>query len=67
MLKKTDTGITDDLTPYRGKLAYLARQWAKKHENAGSWTTEGKIFLKVDQSSKPKRVMTEADIPKEEQ
>ena len=60
-----DFWVTDDLTPAWSKLAYLARTWAKGKEDTSSWTMDGKIFLKNGETAKPKRVLTEADIPRE--
>ena len=57
--------ITEDLTPTRNRLFYLARRWAKNKEGALSWTAEGKVFLKKTKDGRPMRINYEKDIPDE--
>ena len=47
-LKGSGIWISDELTPYRDRLAYLARQAVKQNKALQTWTNEGKVFLKID-------------------
>ena len=61
-LKGKEIWLTDDLTPYRSRIAYLARNAVKNEHAHQTWTTDGKIFIKKGQNSAPKRIMTEDEL-----
>jgi hypothetical protein len=62
-LKDQDLWISDVLTPYRMNLAYLARKARKEKKLAQTWVYEGKIFIKANGESKPKKVNKPQDLP----
>jgi hypothetical protein len=62
-LKGDDMWISDDLTPYRRNLAYLARRAVKGGKAAQTWVTDGKIFLKKNGKDKPEKITSAYDIP----
>jgi hypothetical protein len=62
-LKGEQMWITDDITPYRNRLAYLARQAVKNGHAHQSWISAGKIFIKAAEKSKPTKVRAPSDIP----
>ena len=53
----------DDLTLYRSRLAYLARQAVKKNKVTQTWTHNCKVFIKIKQDDRPRRVSRPEDIP----
>lgn len=55
--------ISDDLTLYRSRLAYLARQAVKKNHLAQTWTHDCKVFMKLRLDDRPRRVRRPEDIP----
>jgi hypothetical protein len=63
-LKGKNLWITEDLTPRKSALFYKTRQCVKEGRAALTWTHNGKIFLKVSSTAKPKLVYTEDDLPK---
>lgn len=62
-LKGENIWITEDLTPLRNKLAYLARECVRKNKAAQSWVFDGTIFLKMSDIDRPQRVHHPNDIP----
>ena len=62
-LRGEELWITDDLTPYRNHLAFLARQAVKNGHAHQSWVASGKIFIKLAEKSKPTKVRAPSDIP----
>ena len=62
-LKGSGIWISDELTPYRDRLAYLARQAVKQNKALQSWTNEGKVFLKVDNVDRPIKITKPEDLP----
>jgi hypothetical protein len=56
--------INDDLPPRVNCLAYCARKAVKEGKATMSWVTDSKVFIKVGQDGKPKKVQTEADLKK---
>ena len=64
LLKNKDNRwINDDLTPYRSKLQYLARQCVKSGTLAQTWTYDGKIFTKQEAKSAGKLITSTKDLP----
>ena len=61
--KDTDKWINDDLTPYRSKLQYLARQCVKNGTLAQTWTYDGKIFIKKEAETSGKLITSTKDLP----
>ena len=55
--------ITDDLTLYRSRLAFLARTAVKKKRAAQTWTHDSKVFIKIKSDDRPRRVRRPEDIP----
>ena len=62
MLKGTKVFINEDLTIRKSKLAFEARQYVKTKPGANTWTQDGKIFLKLTPSSKPRAILSTADL-----
>ena len=58
--------IVDDLTAYRSNLAYLCRQAVKKGHAHQTWTSDGKVFVKKKEASKPAIIRRTSDIPDKE-
>ena len=58
-----DIWVSDDLTLYRSRLAYMARQAVKKNKLAQTWTHDCKIFMKEKPDDRPRRVRRPEDIP----
>ena len=63
-LKGKNIWITEDLTPMKAHLYYKSRQSVKEGLGALTWTHNGKIFFKLTDTSKPKIVNSEEDLPK---
>ena len=55
--------MSDNLTPYRCKLAYLARAALKEGRATQTWVFDGKIFVKVEKNDKPVVIRYRWDIP----
>ena len=55
--------ITDDLTAYRSRLAFLARLAVKEGHWTQTWCHEGKIFMKTKTDARPQRIVNPEDIP----
>ena len=64
MLKGTKIFINEDLTIKKSKLAYETRQYAKTKVGSSTWTQDGKVFLKLTPSSKPRTILSVADFKK---
>ena len=62
---KDNKWINDDLTPYRSKLQYLARQCVKTGSLAQTWTYDGKIFIKKQADTVGKQITSTKDLPDE--
>ena len=62
-LKGSGIWISDELTPYRDRLAYLARQAVKNKNALQTWTHEGKVFLKIDNVDRPMKITKPEDLP----
>ena len=62
-LKGSNIWIADDLTAYGNRLAYLARQSVREKNAYQTWTYDGKVFLKVDKDSKPRKITSPHHIP----
>ena len=56
--------LSDDLTPYRSRLAFLARSAVKEERINQTWVFDGKIFIKITKDSKPRVIKHPQDIPK---
>ena len=63
-LKSKKSWLREDFTPAKSRLAYLARLWAKKDDDASTWTADGRVFIKP-KDQKPFRIDTDGDIPRE--
>ena len=63
ILKGKQTWISDDLTPRKDKLAYLARQSVKEGRASLTWTYDGKVFIKTTVDGKAKKIAHACDIP----
>ncbi len=57
-LKETNIGLSDDLTQYRSKLAYLARSAAKKDKELRTWTFRGNIYMRKTEQGDAKLIHT---------
>ena len=64
LLKGENLWICDDLTPYRDKLAFMCRQAVANRYASQTWTHDGKVFLKVNALSKPRKITKPEDIPR---
>lgn len=58
-----DVWISDDLTPMRANLAFIARR--AKHQGAitDTWTYDNKVFIRKLNATKSTKVITPEDIP----
>jgi hypothetical protein len=61
---KTTIWISDDLTPHRSRMAYLARQAVKTGKAIKTWVYDSQIFLQIPNHDRPKRIKFTDDIPK---
>ncbi len=57
--------INEDLTQPRSKLFFTARRLKKSEKIIATWTQDGKIFVKVTDSSEPVLIKTHADLRNE--
>ena len=62
-LKGEGIWISDELTLRRDKLAFMARQAVKDKHAFQTWTSDGKIFMKLTKDDKPIKISTIDDIP----
>lgn len=60
--KGTNTYISEDLTLKRSNLAYMTRDYVRKHEGASSWTIDGKVFMKMSPEEKPRLIKFPSDL-----
>ena len=56
--------ITDDLTPMRTNLAYLARKAVRETKLKKTWVHDGKVFAVKNNEEDPYKITNEEDIPK---
>ena len=61
--KKDNKWVNDDLTPFRSKLQYLARQCVKTGSLSQTWTYDGKIFIKKQADAVGKQITSTKDLP----
>ena len=57
------TWLNDDLTPYRARLGYQARQSVKAGHLQQSWTFDGKVFIKKHGHTSGTLVRSIKDLP----
>ena len=57
------TWINDDLTPFRARLGFQARQGVKAGKLQQTWIFDGKIFIKMNGETSGKLVKTMKDLP----
>ncbi len=62
--KRSSTGvyINEDLTPYRQRLYFDARNLRKRAAIHSVWTSEGTIMVKLEESSLPKPIFNHRDL-----
>ena len=62
--KRSTTGVyvNDDLTPYRQRLFFDARNLRKRAAIFSVWTSLGTVMVKVEESSTPKPVKTHREL-----
>ncbi len=62
--RRSSSGIylNEDLTPYRQRLFFDARNLRNKEVIHSVWTTTGTIMIKVEENSLPKPIMTHRDL-----
>ena len=65
-LKGEGIWITDELILRRDRLAFMARQAVKEKKAFQTWTSDGKIFMKLTKEDKPIKIFTIDDIPTNE-
>jgi vacuolar-type H+-ATPase subunit I/STV1 len=63
VLKGKNVWLSDDLTAHRSKLAYLARAAVKAGKAHASWVADSKIFLKIKDNDRPKKIGSVKDLP----
>lgn len=56
--------VDESLTPLARRLSFLARQSVKDHGYHSTWSSYGKIFIRLTQNSPPVRIDSEDDIEK---
>jgi hypothetical protein len=56
--------ITDDLTPMRTNLSYLARKAVRESKLKKTWVHDGKVFAVKKNEDTPYKITNEDDIPK---
>ncbi len=54
--------INEDLTPYRQRLYFDARNLRRRAAIHSTWTSEGTIMVKLEESSLPKSILTHRDL-----
>ena len=57
-LKNKRIFITEDLTPEKAHIYYLARDAVKKTQAVATWTTDGRVIVKKTRDSMPTRIDT---------
>ena len=62
-LKGKKIWLSDDLTPYRSNLAFLARKACKDKKIHDTWVTDSKIFIQTNAKDTPKKIRTAKDLP----
>ena len=62
-LKGKKMWLSDDLTPYRSNLAFLARKAAKERRIHDTWVTDSKVFVQAKAKDTPKRIQAPKDLP----
>jgi uncharacterized protein YciI len=60
---RSDIWLSDDLTPHRSNMAYMARQAVKNGKAHKTWTYDSQIFLQINEIDKPMKVRSPEDIP----
>jgi hypothetical protein len=60
---QSDIWFSDDLTPHRSNLAYMARQAVKDGKAYKTWTYDSQVFVQINEIDKPVKVRSAEDIP----
>jgi hypothetical protein len=63
-LKSKNIWLADDLTQHRSNLAYMARKAVKNNMIKDSWTTDGKVFIKMLPDGPVKKLTDARQLPK---